>query len=754
MAKYSGYLCLPFIFWLSNIICLLRAVSSPAAFPFRNTSLSWEERLDDLVSRLEVPDIVLQLTRGGAGPNGPAPAIARLGIGPCNWNTECIHGDGEAGNATSFPQALGLAATFDVNVIYEVAKATSEEVRAKYNNLTQHGIYSDHGGLSCFSPVVNIMRHPLWGRNQETYGEDPFLTGVAAKAFINGLRGTDERILRTSAGCKHFDVHSGPEDIPSSRFTFNAMVTDEDLYMTYLPAFRECVKAGSYGIMCSYNSINGVPSCVNKRFLTDILRTEFGFQGYVVSDQKAVEYVLTKHKYTQTALETAVAAVKAGCNLELCYSAHNVYTNLTKALQLGLVAETELRALVRPLFYTRLRLGEFDPPAMNPYAGFDAKDIVESEPHRNVAITAAIKSFVLLKNEGGVLPVGKIHTLAVVGPFADSPQEIMGSYKPMTDPKFITTPRTGLKNLAQVNQYAAGCNDPICDTYNHLDIMNAVAGADLIVVCLGTGVSVESEGNDRRSMSLPGHQLQLLQDAVKYASGKPVVLLLFNAGPLDIRWADANPGVPVIIECFFPGQATGVALRALLSNDGSTTLASPAGRLPFTWPTRMDQVPPMTDYSMANRTYRYSSESPLYPFGYGLSYTQFKYIDLTLTPETIGPCDDVSVNVTLMNIGKYDADETIEVYIQWHNSSVIVPKLQLAAFARRKTTVKNQITIELTIPVRVRAVYKDSLVLEPGLFTVYAGGQQPGQKRQVGSNVLSTSFKVEGPVTSLSKCTS
>ncbi|XP_022105195.1 probable beta-D-xylosidase 2 [Acanthaster planci] len=721
-------------------------------YPFQNYSLPWDKRLDDLISRLQLDDIVLQLARGGSGPNGPSPPIPRLGIGPYNWNTECLRGDVGAGNATSFPQALGLAASFSISLVNSVAKATSEEVRAKYNNLTKHGIHRDHGGLSCFSPVVNIMRHPLWGRNQETYGEDPYLTGEMAKAFVRGLQGLQgnfSRYLRTSAGCKHFDVHSGPENYPSSRYTFDAKVSEHDMYMTYLPAFHECVKAGTYSVMCSYNSINGVPSCVNHKFLTDILRSQFGFKGYIVSDQKAIEYVFLKHKYTHSPLQTAVAAVKAGCNLELCYSAKNVYTNLTDAVQMGLVSEDELKQLVRPLFYTRMRLGEFDPPWMNPYARFVASEMVESFPHRNLALLSASKTFVLLKNEKNTLPVGGIHTLAIIGPFADSPQDLFGSYAPQTDPKFISTPWQGLRSLGRTQRLAPGCNNPVCDQYNETAIMDAVTGADLVIVCLGTGTKVEREGLDRRTMSLPGHQLQLLQNAVKYALGKPLVLLLFNAGPLDILWADQSPGVHAIVECFFPAQATGAALKQLFTN---AEPANPAARLPFTWPASLDQVPPMTNYSMMNRTYRYFFGEPLYPFGYGLSFTQFSYTNLTLGRTTISPCDDLLVYVTLVNIGKYPGDETVQVYIKWHNASVPTPNIQLAAFNRFKTTVKNTVTALLRVPARVRAVFTDELVLEPGVFILFAGGQQPGQKRQVGSSVLNTTFTVEGPVTPLSHC--
>ncbi|XP_022099032.1 probable beta-D-xylosidase 2 [Acanthaster planci] len=746
--------------FLSPVVLILLSLACPqlvwlTEFPFQNATLPWEERLNDLVSRLELEDIILQLARGGAGPNGPAPPIPRLGIGPYNWNTECLHGDAEAGNASTWPQVIGVAASFAADLAKSVASATSEEVRAKYNNFTRHGIRRDHCGLTCFSPVANIMRHPLWGRNQETFGEDPFMTGEMVSSYVNGLQGLDgpvARYLRTGAGCKDFAVFSGPEDYPASKYTFNSGATERDLYMTYLPAFHECIKAGAYSVMCGYNKIDSVPACLNQRFLKDILRTEFGFKGYVVSEKSALEYAFLKDNYTQTALETAVAAVKAGCNLEQSDTPHNIYTNLTAAVQMKLVTVDELRELVRPLFYTRLRLGEFDPPSMNPWGRFNASEVVESLQHQNFALEGALQTFVMLKNENNTLPVGGVPIIAIVGPFADSPQEILGSFAPQTDPKFISTPWGGLGGLGKVRRLAPGCNNPVCDQYNQTAIMEAVTGADLVIVCLGTGTQIENVGLDRRNMSLPGHQLLLLQQAVKYALGKPLVLLLFSGGPLDIGWADSNPGVHTILQCFFPGQATGGALKNLFTNSQFPVAAGPSGKLPFTWPASMDQVPPITNYNMTGRTYRYFTGDPLYPFGYGLSFTSIKYINVSVGNTTINPCDDLMVYVALVNTGTVYAYESVQVYIKWHNASVPAPNIQLAAFTRLRTTMDNPVTVYLRMPARVRAVFTDQLVLEPGMFTVYGGGQQPNQKRQAPSNVVNTTFTVQGPVTPLSKC--
>ncbi|XP_072030500.1 uncharacterized protein [Amphiura filiformis] len=732
------------ILYIGLILVTLKSVLCD--YPFQNTSLPWDKRVDDLVSRLTLDELVLQISR--AGPNSTAPAIERLGILPYQWATECLRGDVKAGNATSFPQALGLSATFSRELIFRMAEATGIEVRAKHTDYIAKKQYGIHTGLSCFSPVINIARHPLWGRNQETYGEDPYLSGELAKSYVRGLQGNHPRYIRANAGCKHFAVYAGPENIPSSRFKFDAKVSDRDWQMTFLPQFRECVKAGSYNIMCSYNSINGIPACANKKLLTDILRKEFGFKGYVVSDKMALEFVSLDHQYTKSYEETAVLAIKAGCNLDLSFSANNVYMKSSKAVQSGNLTKEEIVNLAKPLFYTRMRLGEFDPPSMNPYTKLDLSNI-QSEAHRALAIELATKSFVLLKNDGNVLPMkGGINKIAFVGPFADSYTELFGDYSPTQDPTFTKTPRQGLMTLASSYTYAEGCDTTKCGTYNDTAVYSAVHGTDMAIVCLGTGTKVEAEQNDRSDLNLPGHQLQLLQDVVSamQENKKPVALLLFNAGPLDITWAVSNSGVQVIMECFFPAQATGDALYQVFTN---TNGANPAGRLPATWPTI---VPPMTNYTMKGRTYRYFEGDPLFPFGYGMSYTEFNYTNLTVSPSTIKSCDNVTVSVTVHNIGKLAGDEVIQVYINWTDASVPVPKNQLVDFNRTHLNPGQQATVQFQLVPRVMAVYTDQEVIEPGKINVFVGGQQPNQKVKLSSPVLKSSFVIQGGVMQLKSC--
>ncbi|XP_074832174.1 uncharacterized protein LOC142001137 isoform X2 [Carettochelys insculpta] len=742
--------------WLCTAALLLLAGLGLAQdYPFRDPTLPWEQRLDDLVGRLTLGELVLQMARGGAMHNGPAPPIERLGIQPYNWNTECLRGDAQApGWATAFPQALGLAAAFSPELIYRVANATATEVRAKHSHFVATHNYGDHTGLSCFSPVLNIMRHPLWGRNQETYGEDPFLSSELAVAFVQGLQGDHPRYVKASAGCKHFSVHGGPENIPVSRFTFDAKVLERDWRMTFLPQFQACVRAGSHSVMCSYNRINGVPACANKKLLTDILRTEWGFQGYVVSDEAALELIMLAHRYTRDFLETAIASVNAGCNLELSQGLRdNVFMSISKAVAKGNITLEMVRARVRPLFYTRLRLGEFDPPALNPYSALDLS-AVQSRAHRALALQAALQSFVLLKNERGTLPLHAQalagQRIAVVGPFADNPRVLFGDYAPIPDPQYIYTPRRGLESLAANVSFAAGCSQPRCQRYSPGEVEGAVRAADVVVVCLGTGTDLEMEANDRQDLSLPGHQKELLQDAVAWAAGRPLILLLFNAGPLDVSWAQAHPGVGAILACFFPAQATGLAIaQVLLGAEG----ANPAGRLPATWPAGMHQVPAMENYTMEGRTYRYyGPEAPLYPFGYGLSYTTFHYRDLALSPQALPLCANLSVSVVVVNTGQRDGEEVVQLYLRWAKASVPVPRWQLVGFRRVPVAAGQAAKLLFQVTYAQRTVWAGQWMLEPGAFTLFAGGQQPGQETRASSEVLQAEFTVTGAARPLSQC--
>ncbi|XP_046550181.1 probable beta-D-xylosidase 2 [Haliotis rubra] len=720
--------------------------SSVGDYPFRNISLPWEDRVNDLVGRLTLDEMKLQMSRGGAGTQaGPAPAIPRLGIKPYSWDTECLRGDVGAGDATSFPQSIGLGASFSPDLIFRVAQATGEEVRAKFNNYTRHGIYGDRKGVSCFSPVINIARDPRWGRNQETYGEDPYLSGVYAANFVKGLQGSDPRYVRANAGCKHFNVHGGPENIPVSRFSFDSKVSERDWRTTFLPAFRSCVKAGTYSLMCSFNRINGVPSCANKELLTDILRTEWGFKGYVVSDEGAVEIITNQHYFNST-VDAAANCVTAGLNLELTYfDSDPVFFAIDDAVKQGKLNEDDVRSRVKELFNVRMRLGEFDPPEMNQYTKLNTS-IVQGEDHRNLSVEAALKTFVLLKNQN-VLPLknSSYKNVAVVGPMANNTYQLFGDYAPTMNLEYSSNPLQGIASLWPTVRYGAGCTDNNCTQYNSQEVQAAATGSDLIFVCLGTGQELECEGNDKANLDLPGQQLQLLQDAVNagQATGAKVILLLFNAGPLNITWAVESPDVQVIMELFFPAQSTGEALRRVLLAEGPNSV--PAGRLPVTWPKYISSVPPITNYSMVERTYRYATYPVLFPFGYGLSYTSFFY-NILEYPDQVTAGADLAGSVSFSNRGSFDADEVIQVYISWSNATVTVPQLQLVDFNRVFAPRGVQTQWNFTISAESMAVWTDQKgwVVEPGVISFWVGGQQPNAKPAIDSNVINGQFSVKG----------
>ncbi|XP_050392508.2 uncharacterized protein LOC126811077 [Patella vulgata] len=522
---------------------------------------------------------------------GKVPAIPRLGIKPYSWATECLRGDVRAGNATSYPEPIGLGAMFSEDLLFKLARATGLEVRAKNNNYTQHNSYGAFKGLSCFSPVINIMRDSRWGRNEETYGEDPYLSGVYAAGFVRGLQGDNSRYLLTNAGCKHFDAYGGPETIPVSRFSFDAQVSMRDWRTTFLPAFRSCVTAGTESLMCSYNSINGKPACASKELLTDILRIEWGFKGYVISDANAVINIKTEHHYTNTSVDTVAACLNSGCNVELYGGQKSAeFFAMVDAVKEGKVTEDRVREMMKPMWLTRMRLGEFDPPQLNPYKTLNLS-VIQSDEHRQLSLELALKSFVLLKNVNGALPLpNKIYdNIAVVGPLANNPYSQFGDYTPTIDLHYTTTPLE-FSTIAKITQYAPGCiGDNRCLSYDKSEIVNAVKNADIVLVCLGLGNEVEDEGNDRANISLPGYQFQLHQDAVFHSPpNAKVILILFNAGPLDIRWAASEDKIVGIVEAFYPAQVTGEALKlALVENDENI---SPFGRLPFTWPMSTDQV--------------------------------------------------------------------------------------------------------------------------------------------------------------------
>ena len=803
-----------------------------------------------------------------------APAIERLGIPKYDWWNEALHGVARAGTATVFPQAIGLAATWDTKLMYDVADVISTEARAKYHEAIRNNEHARYQGLTFWSPNINIFRDPRWGRGQETYGEDPYLTAQLGVQFVRGLQGNDPRYFKVIATPKHYAVHSGPEP---ERHGFDAKAYERDLRETYLPAFRATiVDAKAYSVMCAYNRTNEEPCCANKKLMTDILRGEWGFDGYVVSDCGAIRDIWEGHKFVKTETEASVLAVRAGTDL----TCGGEYVTLVDAVKRGLISEAEIDTAVKRLMAARFRLGMFDPPEMVPYARipFSQNDTPE---HRQLALKTARESIVLLKNANRTLPLKKdLKSIAVIGPNADVPELLWGNYN--GHPSVLTTPLAGIRNAVSKNTrvvYAPGStlagelgvpvpasavtlygNDPglkaeyfnnqelrgpaatvrtdasinfnwgrynptpeltgnnfsvrwtgrlkapesglyrlgfIADDGARLyldgkllvdgwvpdpnkgdktvtteieleggrsydlrmeyfqnnrenvarlvwsypglvermieDAVKATQQSDVSVLVLGISASLEGEemnvnvegfrGGDRTDLSLPKPQEALLKAVV--ATGKPVVVVLLSGSALAVNWA--NDHAAAILQAWYPGGEGGTAIANVLFGD-----YNPAGRLPVTFYKSVDQLPPFTDYSMQGRTYRYFKGEPLYPFGFGLSYTKFVYSNLRFDNSAkAGELVKVTVDVT--NAGEREGEEVVQLYLTDVAASVPVPIRTLVGFDRISLRPGEKRSVTFTITPRQMSLIDDNgkRVIEPGEFSI-------------STSVLTGRFKISG----------
>jgi beta-glucosidase len=689
-----------------------------------------EARVDDLVSRMTLEEKIAQM-------GSTAPAIKRLNVPAYNWWNEALHGVGRAGIATVFPQAIGLASTWNPDLIHRMTVAISDEGRAKHHEAVRQGVYDAYTGLTFWSPNINIFRDPRWGRGQETYGEDPFLTARLGVSFVRGLQGDDPNYFKTIATAKHFAVHSGPEE---TRHRFNAVVSLRDLYMTYLPAFKALItEAKAYSIMGAYNRLNGEACCASPFLLQKTLREEWGFDGYVVSDCGAITDIYENHIMVKTAAEAAALAVKNGCDLECCetYGIPCTYKELSAAIEQGLLTEEDINRSVKRLFTARFRLGMFDPPELVPYTQIPF-DVVDSPAHRQLALEVAQESLVLLKNEGGLLPLDKsqIQSIAVIGPNADETLVLTGNY--MGTPAEPISVLAGIRSLVEPQttvHYARGCELVGTSQAGFQEAIEAAQKAQVAVMVMGLSQQLEGEdgqqegnppgivsrGDRTITLDLPPIQNQLLQAI--YDTGTPIILVLINGSMVSINWAQEN--IPAILEAWYPGQAGGAAVANALFGD-----YNPGGRLPVTFYRSASDLPQFDDYRMDNRTYRYFRGDPLYRFGYGLSYTTFAYSNLQVTPENVAAGDSVRVQVEVENSGQRAGDEVVQLYLQDVEASSPIPLLQLQGFSRVHLSPGEKRTIQFTLtPEQMSFVNDDGeWVLEPGDYRLWVGGQQPNLK--------------------------
>jgi beta-glucosidase len=828
---------------------------------YKNPALPVEKRVDDLVARMTLEEKVSQMMNA-------APAIERLDIPAYEWWNEGLHGVARAGYATVFPQAIGLAATWNTDLMHQVADVISTEARAKHHEALRQNQHGRYQGLTFWSPNINIFRDPRWGRGQETYGEDPYLTSRLGVEFVKGLQGDDPRYFKVIATPKHYAVHSGPEP---ERHSFDAKASERDLQETYLPAFRATVVEGKAdSVMCAYNRTNTEPCCANKKLMTDILRGEWGFNGYVVSDCGAIDDIWKRHGFAKTEAAASALAVKAGTDL----TCGREYSALIDAVKQGLISEGEIDVSLKRLMTARFKLGMFDPPELVRYAQIPFSEN-DSAAHRELSLKAARESMVLLKNENQTLPLKKnLKTVAVIGPNADVIEALVGNYN--GTPSHFTTPLEGIKNKVSAStrvlysqgaykigastvpvptsaltsggasstnglkgayfnnremtgepvlvrndadlnfnwgafspapaltpqnysarwtgkltapesgkyvlglvgngglrlhlngkvlvedfanrrtktltvavdleagrsydiqvDYVAGQNQfaaarliwslPNGEAMLREDAISKARQADVVIVCLGLSPLVEGEemevpfegfrGGDRTDIALPKVQEQLLKDL--QALGKPVVLVLLNGSAIAVNWAHEQ--VPAILDAWYPGEEGGTAIADVLFGD-----YNPGGRLPVTFYKSVDQLPPFTDYAMQGRTYRYFKGEPLYPFGFGLSYTQFSYSKLKLSAGTINAGQDLQVTADVANTGERAGEEVVQLYLTDVQASVPVPIRSLAGFKRVFLKPGEKQSVSFTINAGQMSLIDDNgkRLIEPGEFEISIGGGQ------------------------------
>ncbi|MDR2447164.1 MAG: glycoside hydrolase family 3 C-terminal domain-containing protein [Treponema sp.] len=674
-----------------------------------------EAKIKDLVSNMTVEEKVSQLLY-------ESPAIPRLGIPEYNWWNECLHGVARSGIATVFPQAIALAATFDEAFVRQVADAISDEARAKYNEAVKRNNRGQYWGLTFWTPNINIFRDPRWGRGQETYGEDPYLTGRIGLAFMKGLQGDDSEHLKVAACAKHFAAHSGPESL---RHEFNAEVSMKDLFETYLPAFKLLVENGVESVMGAYNRTLGEPCCGSFFLLKEILRDAWRFKGHVVSDCWAIRDFHEHHKITKTSEESAALALKAGCDLNCGCT----YPDLVVSYQKGLATEEQINAALERVLRARFKLGMFDEPKDDPYAALDGA-IINCEKHQKLALKAAKRSIVLLKNDNNLLPLkddGSIRKILVMGPAAANIHALIANYHGLSS--HLVTILEGLAEKIRGRFDITMDYHQACMMYDQNHNMGWTVGmaesADVVIAAFGLDNAMEGEEGDviasdskgdRSAIELPDHQLAYLR-ALKNR-GKPIVLVLTGGSAIAIPEDIAD----AILFAWYPGEKGGVAVADIIF--GGT---APSGKLPITFPASTSQLPPYEDYAMKGRTYRYMTEKPLFPFGFGLSYTTFAFSDFALSEKTLSKGGSVTAAVNVANTGTRDGDEVAQIYVVRDDRTEGDPASSLRAFKRVSIPAGRQTRIEFTLDSSAFESVNDlgESVLLPGSYTVIAADAAP-----------------------------
>lgn len=699
-----------------------------------------KKRAEELVSQMTVEERASQLRYD-------SPAIPRLGIPEYNWWNEALHGVARGGCATSFPQAIGLAASFDKDLMKQVGEVIAEEGRAKYNAYSKKGDRDIYKGLTFWSPNVNIFRDPRWGRGHETYGEDPYLTGSLAVEFIRGMQGEGD-VMKVAACAKHFAVHSGPEDV---RHEFDAEVTEKDLWETYLPAFEACVKEGEVeAVMGAYNRTNGEPCCAHSVLMEDILRGKWGFAGHYVSDCWAIADFHNGHMVTDTPWESAALALEKGCDVNCGVT----YLYALKALELGMVTEEQITQAAVRLFTTRFLLGLFDETEYDkiPY------ERVECEEHLELARKAAGESVVLLKNDG-ILPLKReeIKTVGVIGPNADSRIAMIGNYYGTSS--HYTTILEGIQNEAGKDirvLYSEGCQlwkesaEGLARRQDRLSEALIVAEhSDVVILCLGLDETLEGEerdqGNgvgsgDKKDLLLPEVQRELMEKLLEQDT--PVVLCLLAGSAVDVSAAQEKAAA--VLQAWYPGAGGGKSVADILFGK-----ISPSGKLPVTfyYNDDLEHMPEFTDYSMKGRTYRYLERKPLYPFGYGLTYGDIQVENVQITGESGEIQENVQLNIRVKNYGTYTTEDVIQVYVKDMDSVHEVKNSRLCGYQRVSLQPGEEKNISLSLTQEAFCVVneKGERHQEGKHFRIFVGTSQPDERSRelTGKSLIAVEMMVE-----------
>ncbi|MBV6645912.1 MAG: glycoside hydrolase family 3 C-terminal domain-containing protein [Cyclobacteriaceae bacterium] len=686
------------------------------AHPWLSVKQPLSKRIDLLLKEMTLDEKMSQLRYD-------SPAIDRLNIKSYNWWNEALHGVARSARATVFPQTIGLAATFDPDLVNRIGAAIADEARAIHNELTKAGKpFSQYMGLTYWSPNVNMFRDPRWGRGQETYGEDPYLTSRMGVAFIRGMQGEDPDRLKVATCAKHFAVHSGPE---GERHGFNALASPKEMAEYYFPAFKASVEAGVEAIMCAYNRTNGEPCCGSPRLLQEVLRDQWGFDGHVVSDCGAILDIQSGHQYTDSLVQAIALAVESGVNLN-CGQA---YKQIDKAVNLGLVSEKQIDDLLRPLLRTKFRLGFFDPEESDPFRHLGAKD-VNNEVHQQLALEAAQKSIVLLKNDNRTLPLKKeLDFVYMVGPLAGNMLSLLGNYNGLSQ-NMITIVEGVTKTVSTTTrvEYRPGVllNAPNANPIDWYSVQSREADATICVVGFSSLLEGEegeaaasSTHGDNPTMQLPASQLNLIRKLAN--DEKPVVLVVCAGSPVDL--SEIEGLVDAIIYSWYPGEAGGQAVADVIFGN-----SAPTGKLPITFPRDVSQLPEFNNYELKGRTYRYMEKEPLYPFGYGLTYGQVELANLSIEKKE----DILSIQFEVENKSDFQVNEVVQLYVKYDHPVVETPNYELVKFSRLSAEPTSKKTTSMDIELERFDIFNEKGEAIPfqGSADFFISTSSPGKAAQ------------------------